>query len=257
MATTPSAPDGPSKPYEPYVPATTTMSEFTIRALVLGLLMSVILGAANAYLGLKAGMTIAATYPAAVISMAVLRLLRGNILEENFARTVGSIGESVAAGAIFTIPAFVILKIWTFQPEHLGQVPHRHGADDHRRPARHHVRHHPAAGDGGGHEPAVPGVGGGLRDSQGRPEGVGSGHAALQGDGRRRAAAVAGRPRRVRQVQRVRRGAGQGEGELRPARSRCDLQDGADRRRHHDLTRPPPARPTSAWATSSGRCWAR
>jgi putative OPT family oligopeptide transporter len=96
------------------------MSEFTIRALVLGLLMSVILGAANAYLGLKAGMTIAATYPAAVISMAVLKLLRGNILEENFARTVGSIGESVAAGAIFTIPAFVILKIWTFQPEHIG-----------------------------------------------------------------------------------------------------------------------------------------
>jgi putative OPT family oligopeptide transporter len=90
------------------------MSEFTIRALVLGLLMSVILGAANAYLGLKAGMTIAATYPAAVISMAVLRVLRGNILEENFARTVGSIGESVAAGAIFTIPAFVILKIWSF-----------------------------------------------------------------------------------------------------------------------------------------------
>ena len=119
MATTPTQ-DGPSKPYTPYVPASTTMSEFTIRALVLGLLMSVILGAANAYLGLKAGMTIAATYPAAVISMAVLKLMRGNILEENFARTVGSIGESVAAGAIFTIPAFVILKIWTFQPEHLG-----------------------------------------------------------------------------------------------------------------------------------------
>jgi putative OPT family oligopeptide transporter len=119
MATTPSAPDG-HKPYTPYVPASTTMSEFTMRALVLGLLMSVVLGAANAYLGLKAGMTIAATYPAAVISMAVLKLLRGNILEENFARTVGSIGESVAAGAIFTIPAFVILKIWTFQPDRLG-----------------------------------------------------------------------------------------------------------------------------------------
>lgn len=92
----------------------TSLPEFTLRALVLGLLMSVILGAANAYLGLKAGMTIAATYPAAVISMAVLRLVRGNILEENFARTVGSIGESVAAGAIFTLPAFVILHLWTF-----------------------------------------------------------------------------------------------------------------------------------------------
>lgn len=98
--------------YKPYVPADTTMPEFTVKAVVLGLIMSVILGAANAYLGLKAGMTIAATYPAAVISMAFLRLTRGNILEENMARTVGSIGESVAAGAIFTIPAFVISGVW-------------------------------------------------------------------------------------------------------------------------------------------------
>lgn len=102
------------KPFQPYVPASSTMLEFTARALVLGLLMSVILGAANAYLGLKAGMTIAATYPAAVIGMAVLRIFKGSILEENFARTVGSIGESVAAGAIFTIPAFVILGMWKF-----------------------------------------------------------------------------------------------------------------------------------------------
>ncbi|MBI5507235.1 MAG: oligopeptide transporter, OPT family [Deltaproteobacteria bacterium] len=91
------------------------MPEFTLRALILGLVMAVVLGAANAYLGLKAGMTIAATYPAAVIGMAVLRLFKGSILEENFARTVGSIGESVAAGAIFTIPAFVILNIWQFR----------------------------------------------------------------------------------------------------------------------------------------------
>lgn len=100
----------------PYVSSHTTMSEFTIRALILGLFMCVILGAANAYLGLKAGMTIAATYPAAVIGMAVLRLFRGSILEENFARTVGSIGESVAAGAIFTMPAFAILGLWAFTP---------------------------------------------------------------------------------------------------------------------------------------------
>jgi putative OPT family oligopeptide transporter len=90
------------------------MTEFTIRALLLGLVMSVVLGAANAYLGLRAGMTIAATYPAAVISMAVLRIFKGTVLEENFSRTVGSIGESVAAGAIFTLPAFVILHLWTF-----------------------------------------------------------------------------------------------------------------------------------------------
>ena len=89
------------------------MSEFTVRAIVLGLLMTGVLGAANAYLGLRAGMTIAATYPAAVISMAVLRLMKGSILEENIARTIGSIGESVAAGAVFTIPAFVIVpQLW-------------------------------------------------------------------------------------------------------------------------------------------------
>jgi putative OPT family oligopeptide transporter len=103
------------KPFQPFVPASSTMTEFTGRALVLGLLMAVVLGAANAYLGLRAGMTIAATYPAAVIGMAVLRLMKGSLLEENFARTVGSIGESVAAGAIFTIPAFVILGMWKFK----------------------------------------------------------------------------------------------------------------------------------------------
>ena len=102
------------KGFTTFVPADSNMREFTIRALILGLFMAVILGAANAYLGLKAGMTIAATYPAAVIGMAVLRLMKGSLLEENFARTVGSIGESVAAGAIFTIPAFVILHIWSF-----------------------------------------------------------------------------------------------------------------------------------------------
>jgi len=105
--------------FRPYVPESVRMSEFTLRAVLLGLIMTVILGAANAYLGLRAGMTIAATYPAAVISMAILRLMRGSILEENIARTVGSIGESVAAGAIFTIPAFVISKAWpSFDFEH-------------------------------------------------------------------------------------------------------------------------------------------
>ena len=98
-----------------FVPDKTDMKEFTLRALLLGLVMTVILGAANAYLGLRAGMTIAATYPAAVIGMAILKLFKGSILEENIARTVGSIGESVAAGAIFTVPAFVILGYWKFE----------------------------------------------------------------------------------------------------------------------------------------------
>jgi putative OPT family oligopeptide transporter len=98
--------------HQPYVPEKTDMKEFTLRAVLIGLIMTVILGAANAYLGLRAGMTIAATYPAAVIGMAVLRIMKGSILEENIARTVGSIGESVAAGAIFTIPAFLISGAW-------------------------------------------------------------------------------------------------------------------------------------------------
>ena len=102
-----------TQPFKPYVPANTDMAEFTVRAVVIGLVMCVILGAANAYLGLRAGMTIAATYPAAVIGMAVLRVMRGSILEENIARTVGSIGESVAAGAVFTIPALYISGVWT------------------------------------------------------------------------------------------------------------------------------------------------
>jgi putative OPT family oligopeptide transporter len=108
------------KPFVPFVSPETNMAEFTIRALIIGLVMAVVLGAANAYLGLKAGMTIAATYPAAVIGMAIIKLLKGTILEENFARTVGSIGESIAAGAIFTLPAFYIAGIWNpfFTPEH-------------------------------------------------------------------------------------------------------------------------------------------
>ncbi|MDR2804143.1 MAG: oligopeptide transporter, OPT family [Dysgonamonadaceae bacterium] len=96
----------------PFVSSDTNMKEFTVRALLIGLVLAVVLGAANAYLGLKAGMTIAATYPAAVIGMAVLRFFKGSILEENFTRTVGSIGESVAAGAIFTLPAFYIAGVW-------------------------------------------------------------------------------------------------------------------------------------------------
>jgi putative OPT family oligopeptide transporter len=98
--------------HQPYVPDKTDQREFTLRAILIGLILTVILGAANAYLGLRAGMTIAATYPAAVIGMAVLRIMKGSILEENMARTIGSIGESIAAGAIFTIPAFLISGAW-------------------------------------------------------------------------------------------------------------------------------------------------
>src|ERR1041385_5298319 len=98
--------------HRPFVPENVSMKEFTLRAVLLGLVMTVILGAANAYLGLRAGITIAATYPAAVIGMAVLRAWKASVLEENIARTAGSIGESVAAGAIFTLPAFFLVKAW-------------------------------------------------------------------------------------------------------------------------------------------------
>src|SRR5213083_839181 len=103
--------------HRPYVPETMEMKEFTLRAILLGLVLTVVLGAANAYLGLRAGITIAATYPAAVIGMAVLRVWKGSVLEENIARTSGTIGEGIAAGAIFTIPAFLIAKAWpSFRP---------------------------------------------------------------------------------------------------------------------------------------------
>jgi putative OPT family oligopeptide transporter len=105
------------KKFQPYVPESMEMREFTGRAILLGLAMTIVLGAANAYLGLRAGITIAATYPAAVIAMAAMRAWKGSLLEENIARTAGSIGEGIAAGAIFTIPAFLIAKAWpSFRP---------------------------------------------------------------------------------------------------------------------------------------------
>ena len=98
--------------YKPYIDPKTDLKEFTAPAVVLGCLMAIVLGSANVYLGLKAGMTVAATFPAAVVAMAVLRIFRGNILEENLSRTIGSVGEALAAGAIFTVPAFIIVGAW-------------------------------------------------------------------------------------------------------------------------------------------------
>ncbi len=101
-----------SDKYKPFIDPESNLKELTLPALVLGAVMAIILGAANTYLGLKAGMTVAAAFPAAVVSMAVLKLFKGNILEENIARTSGSVGEALAAGAIFTIPAFVLVGVW-------------------------------------------------------------------------------------------------------------------------------------------------
>jgi putative OPT family oligopeptide transporter len=100
------------KPFSPYVPASADLPELTIKAVLLGVIMAVVLGAANAYLGMKVGLTVAATFPAAVVAMAALRIFKGSILEENIARTTASVGEALVAGAIFTIPAFVISGAW-------------------------------------------------------------------------------------------------------------------------------------------------
>lgn len=90
-----------------------SLPEITIKALVLGVILSVVLAGANAYLGLFAGMTVSASIPAAVISMGVLRLFRqSNILENNIVQTAASAGESLAAGVIFTIPALLVMRYW-------------------------------------------------------------------------------------------------------------------------------------------------
>jgi uncharacterized oligopeptide transporter (OPT) family protein len=90
-----------------------SLAEITVKAVVLGVLLSMILAAANAYLGLFAGMTVSASIPAAVVSMGVLRFFkRSNILENNIVQTAASAGESLAAGVIFTLPALVILGYW-------------------------------------------------------------------------------------------------------------------------------------------------
>ena len=95
------------KKFQPYVPADKVMPEFTAVSILLGALLAIIFGGANAYLGLRVGMTVSASIPAAVISMGVIRkvLRRDSILENNMVQTIGSAGESVAAGAIFTLPA--------------------------------------------------------------------------------------------------------------------------------------------------------
>ncbi len=86
--------------------------ELTVRALFIGVVLAIILGAANAYVGMKAGLTVAATFPATVMALALLRPLGGGVLEQNIARTTASVGEALVAGAIFTIPAFLLTGVW-------------------------------------------------------------------------------------------------------------------------------------------------
>ena len=96
--------------FKPYVPAEKVTPEITVTSIVMGILLAVIFGAANAYLGLRVGMTVSASIPAAVIAMGVIRIImrKNSILESNIVQTVGSAGESLAAGAIFTLPALFL-----------------------------------------------------------------------------------------------------------------------------------------------------
>lgn len=99
----------PGEEYRPYVPPERSLAELTVKAVLIGIVLAVVFGAANAYLGLRVGLTVSASIPAAVMAVAIFRVLRrGSILETNMVQTIGSAGESVAAGVIFTLPALFI-----------------------------------------------------------------------------------------------------------------------------------------------------
>ncbi len=99
-----------NKEFKPYIPASKITPEITITSIIMGVILAVVFGAANAYLGLRVGMTVSASIPAAVISMGVIRVIlrKNSILESNIVQTIGSAGESLAAGAIFTLPALFL-----------------------------------------------------------------------------------------------------------------------------------------------------
>src|SRR6187401_2973572 len=102
-ATTPPA-------FEPYVPASQSPAEFTVKAIVIGVLFGLLFGASTVYLGLRAGLTVSASIPIAVLAISVLKRLGGStILENNIVQTIGSAGESVAGGVVCTVPALIFL----------------------------------------------------------------------------------------------------------------------------------------------------
>lgn len=149
--------------FKPYIPADRVVPEFTVTSVLIGIILAIVFGAANAYLGLKVGMTISASIPAAVISMAIIRVImrRDSILENNLVQTVGSAGESVAAGAIFTLPA---LFLWAKEGViSMPSVVTLSGCPGGRRPGCHlHGAPAPGSDRGGARCAAVP-RGHGLR----------------------------------------------------------------------------------------------
>ena len=111
--------------FKPYIPAEKSLPEFTATSVILGILLAVLFGGANAYLGLRVGMTVSASIPAAVISMGVIRVIlkKDSVLENNMVQTIGSAGESVAAGAIFTMPAlFLWASEWGTSASSLREI---------------------------------------------------------------------------------------------------------------------------------------
>src|ERR671931_152734 len=107
---TTTAPAPRATTFQPYVPATQSPAEFTAKAVVLGILFGLVFGASTVYLGLRAGLTVSASIPIAVLAISVLKKLGGaTILENNIVQTIGSAGESIAGGVLFTIPALIFL----------------------------------------------------------------------------------------------------------------------------------------------------
>src|SRR6478672_4704866 len=110
MQMTSSVAPSANKDFKPYVPATQSPAEFTIKAIVIGALFGLLFGASTVYLGLRAGLTVSASIPIAVLGISVFKRLGGStILENNIVQTIGSAGESLAAGVVFTIPSLLFL----------------------------------------------------------------------------------------------------------------------------------------------------
>src|SRR6266536_3243141 len=110
MAHTATSPTTDTPAFQPYVAATQSPAEFTLKAVVIGVLFGLLFGASTVYLGLRAGLTVSASIPIAVLAISVLKRLGGStILENNIVQTIGSAGESVAGGVVFTIPALIFL----------------------------------------------------------------------------------------------------------------------------------------------------
>src|SRR6478609_1814403 len=120
--TVPTAPPAPAPAgFQPYVPPTQSPAEFTLKAIVIGSLFGLLFGASTVYLGLRAGLTVSASIPIAVLAISVLKRLGGStILENNIVQTIGSAGESIAAGVVFTLPGFLFLAIDPVTKESIG-----------------------------------------------------------------------------------------------------------------------------------------